>query len=91
MAAALLNAAALKPELNLNWSVTKHDEMTAAISYDQSNNLNNGLTNQNQGKYVANNPISQLVNVRNSNSNSHNHAVDMSLEYKKHLKKKGRS
>jgi ferric enterobactin receptor len=75
--------------INLNWSVTKHDEITAAISYDQSNNLNNGLTNQNQGRYVANNPISQLVNVRNSNSSSHNHAVDMSLEYKKTFKKEG--
>jgi ferric enterobactin receptor len=75
--------------LNLNWSITKHDELTAAISYDQSNNLNKGITNQTQGRYVSNNLISQLINVRNSNSNSHNHAVDMSLEYKKTFKKEG--
>ncbi|MDB5003107.1 MAG: Ferric enterobactin receptor precursor [Mucilaginibacter sp.] len=75
--------------INFNWAITKHDEVTAAISYDQSNNLNNGLTNQNQGTYVANNLVSQLLSLRNSTSNSHNHAVDMSLEYKKTFKKEG--
>lgn len=75
--------------LNLNWSITKRDELTAAISYDQSNNLTNGLTNQTQGRYVSNNLVSQLINLRTSNSNSHNHAVDMSLEYKKTFKKEG--
>ncbi|MES2279602.1 MAG: outer membrane beta-barrel family protein [Bacteroidota bacterium] len=75
--------------LGFNWSITKKDELTAAISYNQSSNLNSGLTNQNQGVYGIANLISQLVSLRNSNSNSHNHATDMSLEYKKTFKKEG--
>jgi ferric enterobactin receptor len=76
--------------LSFNWSISKHDEITAAASYSQSSNLNSGLTNQNQSLFGAtNNLLSQLLYVRNSNSNSHNHATDLSFEYKKTFKTDG--
>lgn len=76
--------------LNFNWSITKKDELTAGISYNQSNNLNSGLTNQNRSAFgPSNNLISQLINLRHSNSDSHDHALDMSLEYKKTFKREG--
>jgi len=76
--------------LSFNWSITKHDEFTAAISYHQSSNVNSGLTNQDQSQMgLTNNLISDLMNVRNSSGDGHSHATDMNLEYKKTFKKEG--
>jgi outer membrane receptor protein involved in Fe transport len=76
--------------LSLNWTVSKNDEITAAFSFNQSSNLNNGLTNQNQSIFgVSNNLLSQLLNVRNATSNAHNHSTDLSFGYKKTFKTEG--
>lgn len=76
--------------LSMNWAISKKDELTAAFSYNQSGNDNSGLTNQDQSVYgAANNLVSQLLTFRNSSSNSHNHATDISVAYKKVFKKEG--
>src|SRR5476651_1095817 len=41
--------------LSFNWSVTKHDEFTAALSYHQSSNINSGFTNQDQSQFGLSN------------------------------------
>jgi ferric enterobactin receptor len=76
--------------LSFNWSITKKDELTVSINYNKFSNVNNGLTNQDQStRGITNNLISDLLSVRNSNSDSHNNSTDMSLEYKKTFKKEG--
>lgn len=76
--------------LSFNWPITKHDELTAAVSHNESNNLNNGLTSQDQSvRGLSGNLISDLMNLRTSNSNGHERSTDMSMEYKKTFKKEG--
>ncbi len=76
--------------VSLNWDITKKDQLTAEISYHRSSNLNNGLTSQDQTiNKQTGTLLSELLSTRNSNSSSHNHSVDMGLEYKKTFKKEG--
>ncbi|QKJ31946.1 TonB-dependent receptor [Mucilaginibacter mali] len=76
--------------ISFNWSISKKDELTAAVSHNESNNLNNGLTSQDQStRGLSGNLIADLMNLRTSNSNGHERSTDMSLEYKKTFKKEG--
>ncbi len=75
--------------LNLNWSITKKDELTASFGYNHFSNHNSGLTNQEQTAYViASNTIaSDILSQRNSDSRFSEKAFDYSVDYKKTFKK----
>ncbi len=78
--------------LSLNWDITKKDELTAAIGFNHFGNHNNGITNQEQTTtgLAANNILSDIISLRNSNSRFNASAVDYSLDYKKTFKTEGR-
>ncbi len=73
-----------------DWTLSKNDDITGSLGYNQYRNLNSGLTNQEQLiKDYSGNMVSDILNVRNSDSHSRYSSVDWSLDYKKKFKKEG--
>ncbi|MFD2144001.1 TonB-dependent receptor domain-containing protein [Mucilaginibacter antarcticus] len=76
--------------LSFNWAITKKDEITASIGYENSRNLNDGINNQDLSQLnLSNALLSSIKGLRNSNSNSHDHTTDINFEYKKTFNKDG--
>ncbi|WP_316734631.1 outer membrane beta-barrel family protein [Pedobacter aquatilis] len=77
--------------LNLNWSITPKDEITATLGYNHFNNNTLGTTNQIQQYLLvaSGNLISDVRNQRNSISNFNANSTDVSLAYKKTFAKEG--
>src|SRR6201996_2215779 len=77
--------------LNLNWSITKQDELSASVGFNHFSNHNSGATNQEQtiNGISSGNLLSDLISLRNSNSKFNANAMDYSLGYKKTFKKEG--
>jgi len=77
--------------LNLNWSITPKDELTATLGYNHFNNNSSGTTSQIQQYLLAasGNTISDTRSLRNSASNFSANSTDVSLGYKKSFKKEG--
>lgn len=77
--------------LSLNWSITPKDEFTASVGFNHFGNQNSGLTNQDQSRTALSSGrvFSDLISLRNSNSQFNATAVDYSLSYKKTFKKEG--
>ncbi|MGQ7944393.1 TonB-dependent receptor domain-containing protein [Flavobacterium sp. WC2509] len=74
--------------VNLNWSISPKDELTATLGYDSFTNNSTGMTQQNQTSSLADGTIfSQIISDRNSTSNMKENATDWSLEYKKTFEK----
>lgn len=77
--------------VNLNWSITPKDELTATLGYNHFNNNGSGITNQSQQYLLASTGglISDLRSIRNSNSSFSANTTDISLAYKKSFNKDG--
>jgi ferric enterobactin receptor len=77
--------------INLNWSITRKDEITATFGYNHFNNNGSGITNQNQQYLLASSGLllSDIQSTRNSMSNFKANSTDISLAYKKSFKKEG--
>jgi ferric enterobactin receptor len=76
--------------LSFNWSISPKDELTASVGFNHFGNHNNGLTNQQETQMdAANNVLSDILSLRNSDSRFSSNSVDYSLDYKKTFKKEG--
>ncbi|MDR3652761.1 MAG: TonB-dependent receptor [Paludibacter sp.] len=76
--------------INLNWSITKKDELTASLNYNHFENHGTGITNQDQQLLLptTGNVLSDLITVRTSDSRMSENSTDWSLSYKKTFNKK---
>ncbi|RYU90493.1 TonB-dependent receptor [Mucilaginibacter terrigena] len=76
--------------INLNWSITPKDELTASVGFDHFGNHNYGLTDQKETRIDASgNLFSDILSQRNSDSKFNAYSTDYSLDYKKNFKKEG--
>ncbi|MBC6112490.1 TonB-dependent receptor domain-containing protein [Pedobacter fastidiosus] len=77
--------------LNLNWSISSKDELTATLGYNHFNNNTTGVNSQIQEYLLASSgkTISDLKSLRNSSSNFSANSTDLSLAYKKTFNKDG--
>ncbi|MGN7989610.1 TonB-dependent receptor domain-containing protein [Pedobacter sp. 22226] len=77
--------------INLNWSITPKDEITATVGYNHFNNNGSGSTSQQQQYLLASSGIllSDIRSTRNSVSNFSANSTDISVGYKKSFKKEG--
>jgi outer membrane receptor protein involved in Fe transport len=76
--------------LGFDWDISKTDNITGSLGYNQFSNRNLGLTNQEQlveDYYGA--AQSDLITVRNSESHFKIRSIDVNLAYKKKFKKEG--
>lgn len=83
-----IERAGFQSGLNLDWNITKHDNVTAGVSYHHFSNHTDGSTNQeDQSIKTGFSPFSDLFSLRNANSQFGENAVDLSLGYKKTFQK----
>ncbi|QHS55694.1 TonB-dependent receptor [Mucilaginibacter sp. 14171R-50] len=76
--------------LNLNWSITPKDELTASFGFNHFGNRNNGLTDQQETRTdMTGNIFSDILSQRNSDSKFNAYSTDYSLNYKKTFDKEG--
>jgi len=77
--------------INLNWSITSNDEVTATFGYNRFNNKGSGITDQNQQYLLASlgSLLTNIQSTRNSVTNFKANSTDISLAYKKSFKKEG--
>lgn len=76
--------------LNLQWDITKNDNLTGTIGLDHFGNNNTGLINQDQQLYTPLGTLaSDITSLRNSASRFSANSVDWSLDYKRKFKKEG--
>ncbi|WP_443946744.1 TonB-dependent receptor domain-containing protein [Pedobacter sp. AW1-32] len=77
--------------INLGWTITPKDELTASLSYNHFNNNTEGVTSQSQQYFLANSGmlISDLSSRRTSLSRFNANSKDVSLGYKKSFGKNG--
>ena len=73
-----------------DWNISKNDEITGSLGYNQFRNLNSGLTSQEQlTKDYSGNQVSDILNVRNSSRHSIYNSIEYNLNYKRKFKKEG--
>ncbi|OCX52478.1 hypothetical protein BEL04_13530 [Mucilaginibacter sp. PPCGB 2223] len=76
--------------LGLDWNLSKHDNLTAGISYHHFSNHTDGSTSQEDQSVKAGiSPFSDLFSLRNANNQFGEDAVDLNLGYKKSFAKDG--
>ena len=76
--------------LGFDWNISKTDNITGSLGYNQFGNESSGLTNQEQLVQDINfNPLSDLLTVRNSSNHMKISSVDVSLNYKKKFRREG--
>ncbi|MDP4222756.1 MAG: TonB-dependent receptor [Bacteroidota bacterium] len=76
--------------LGFDWDITKKDNLTGSVGYNQFSFSNSGLTNQQesiQDLFGSNN--SWLFTTRNSSSSREVRSTDWDLDYKRDFKKEG--
>lgn len=74
--------------INLNWSITPKDELTATLGYNHLSNDGTGFTFQRQQSALSAGYIfSDILSNRNSSSNLSANSTDISMGYKKTFKK----
>jgi outer membrane receptor protein involved in Fe transport len=71
--------------ISADWSLTKHDDITAALSYNHFGNTSTGVMNVQQDSASA----APVNSVRNSHSQFEDGSFDWSVNYKKTFKKEG--
>lgn len=71
--------------IGFDWSITKHDNITASLSYNHYGNGGSGITRITEDSAG----LSVPAITRNSTSNFHTNSIDASLNYKKEFKKEG--
>jgi outer membrane receptor protein involved in Fe transport len=75
--------------MNLDWNITRKDELSANIGYNHFGNHGTGIINQDQQSLLATgNVLSDLLSTRNSDSRFSMSSIDLSVGYKRTFKKK---
>ena len=76
--------------MGFDWDISKHDNITGSIGYNQFSNQNTGVINLEELiKDFSENTLSDTYSVRNSESHSRFTSFDWSLDYKRKFKKEG--
>lgn len=71
-----------------DWNISKSDNLTGSLGFNQFRNINSGLTSQEQIiEDQNNNIVSDVITARNSENHSRFRSLDLSLNYKKTFKK----
>ncbi len=71
-----------------DWNITKNDNVSGSLGFNQFRNINSGITSQEQIiEDQNNNVISDVLTDRNSANHSRYRSLDLSLAYKKTFKK----
>ncbi len=71
--------------IGFDWSITKHDNITASLSYNHYGNGGSGIT-----RIIEDSAgIAVPAITRNATSNFHTNSIDASLNYKKEFRKEG--
>ena len=73
--------------LNLTYSLSPKDELTASTSLNRFGNHRMGVTSQYQNTLVSMIPVNSLTSIRNSLNKFDEKSTDWSLNYKKSFKK----
>ncbi|PKB18266.1 outer membrane beta-barrel protein [Flavobacterium sp. 5] len=75
--------------LNLNWSITEKDELSATLGFNHFENNSTGTTLQNQQSYLTDGSLLSILNSERKSAGSFkNDATDWSISYKKTFDKK---
>ena len=78
-----------RTDMNLDWNITRKDELSANIDYNHFGNHGTGIINQDQQFLLATgNVLSDLLSTRNSDSSFSMSSIDWSVGYKRTFKKK---
>jgi outer membrane receptor protein involved in Fe transport len=73
-----------------DWNISKSDNLTGSLGFNQFRNINSGTTYQEQITEDQNGIIiSDILTERRSESNSRYRSLDLSLNYKKTFEKEG--
>lgn len=73
-----------------DWNISKSDNLTGSVGFNQFRNINSGITSQEQiTEDQGGNVISDILTNRNSENHSRYRSLDMSLNYKKTFRKEG--
>jgi ferric enterobactin receptor len=76
--------------IGFDWNLSKNDNITGSLGYNQFSNRNQGPTSQEQlTEDYSNNPLSDIFTLRNSDSHMKISSFDWNLDYKKKFKKEG--
>jgi ferric enterobactin receptor len=76
--------------IGFDWNISKNDDLTGSLGYNQFGNQNTSITNQEElVKDLSGNPFSDLFTLRNSDSRTRISSYDYNLEYKKKFNKEG--
>lgn len=76
--------------IGFDWSISKNDNITGSVGYNQFGNQNMGLTNQEQAlQDYSGNTESDIFSIRNSDNHFKINSIDWSLDYRKKFKKEG--
>jgi len=76
--------------IGFNWSLNKHDEISAGLTYHHFSNYTDGLTNQEDQQIKTGfAPLYDLLSIRNSNGQFGENAIEPNFEYKRTFKKDG--
>ena len=76
--------------LGFDWNLSKNDNITGSLGYNQFGNKSQGPTNQEQViQDLSDNTLSDILTLRNSDSHLKVISVDWSVDYKKKFKKEG--
>lgn len=78
----------IRSGIGFDWNITKNDILTGSLGYNQFRNRFTGVTDQEQLiQDYANNPLSDVLTVRNSDSHFRISSLEWSLDFKKKFKK----
>jgi ferric enterobactin receptor len=76
--------------INLNWGLTKKDELTATVGFNHFGNHGTAITNQDEKSLLSNGTVLyDIFSIRNSASSFSFNSTDWSLAYKKTFKAEG--
>ncbi|MBS1586055.1 MAG: TonB-dependent receptor [Bacteroidetes bacterium] len=76
--------------IGFDWDFSKKDAVTGSFQYDHFGNRRDGIANQEAIiTNASNNPISDVVSLRNSASQTITYSLDWSINYKHAFKRKG--
>jgi ferric enterobactin receptor len=80
----------IRSGIGFDWNLSKNDNITGSLGYNQFSNKNMGIINQEQlvQDYSAN-PESDIFTLRNSDSHFRISSIEWSLDYKRKFKKEG--
>jgi ferric enterobactin receptor len=80
----------LRSGIGFDWDISKNDNITGSLGYNQFGNHSTGITDQEELiKNLSDSLLTDIYTVRNSENRSKISSFDWSLDYKKKFKKEG--